>query len=181
MGSPNSQKQKLIDELINTHNYYLIQTSQLFTYELSNPSSEYYDEIQRSIRDSSSISVKTTLSLIRDNMIEVLESGKKTKFLIDGFPQQMDQLRKLEGSIQDPTLALYFDMPAEELIAELEQKPDNQDSREVIQKKLHHYQFTTYPIVQYFMRKERGLVISCNEGLEANISKILKKLEAINN
>ncbi|TVY19124.1 Uridylate kinase [Lachnellula arida] len=108
--------------------------------------------------------------------------GGRGKFLIDGFPRQMDQALKFEESVCPAKFVLFFDCPEQEMQRRLLDRgktsgrsDDNADS---IKKRFKTFVETSMPVVDYFDGQGRVVKVVATKTPEQVYKETKEKLEA---
>ena len=135
--------------------------------------------IEGILKEGGIVPVQITLDLLKEEIM----STSCSRFLIDGFPRNYDNLNGwLESSMDkvcDVEGCIFFDCPQDELEKRLLDRgktsgrsDDNLDSA---RKRFVTYQKSTMPIVEYYRDKGMLLAVSGDQGVEA-VFKDLDKL-----
>ena len=121
--------------------------------------------INEYIRDGRIVPVEITVALLKRAMAE---SGN-TKFLIDGFPRNFDNLQgwqRVVGDDAEVVGVLFYDTDEATMEARLLERGKTSgrvdDNIESIRKRFRTYHASTMPIIQYY--DERGLTHQINAG-----------------
>lgn len=100
------------------------------------------------------------MRLLRNAMDAAFERSHSDKFLIDGFPRDLQNLKCWQenmDTIAETQFLLFLDCPHDIMVSRLLERGKtsgrNDDNIESIQKRLQTYENSTRPIIDYF----RGL------------------------
>ncbi|CAD7926739.1 unnamed protein product [Amoebophrya sp. A120] len=132
-----------------------------------NPDSEDAKTIEKHISAGTIVPVEITIKLINDKMQEHVTDKKRrrTKFLIDGFPRNMDNVtgfEKICGADCDVRGALFFDVPEEEMVKRVLERAEkdaekgekrSDDTPEGVKKRLETNLKECAPIVKMYEDK----------------------------
>jgi UMP-CMP kinase len=128
--------------------------------------SEYGELIRHHIREGTIVPMEVTVALLSNAMAAILEenSSKTTpaRFLIDGFPRQIDQAHFFEETVCVSKLVLFLVCPEEVMLGRLLKRGEtsgrDDDNIESIRKRFRTFEQTSMPVVREF--EEKGKVIS---------------------
>jgi len=124
-----------------------------------------------------------TVQLLENAMTEVIEKSKdkRGKFLIDGFPRQMDQALKFEETVCPSKFVLFFDCPEEEMQKRLLERGKtsgrSDDNAESIKKRFKTFVETSMPVVDYFEKQGRVVTVVATKTPDEVYKETRKKLE----
>jgi UMP-CMP kinase len=127
--------------------------------------------------------MEVTVQLLENAMTDVLEKNKegKGKFLIDGFPRQMDQALKFEESVCPSKFVLFFDCPEEEMQKRLLERGKTSgradDNAESIRKRFKTFEETSMPVVDYFRSKNKVVQVVATKTPDEVYKETKEKLE----
>lgn len=106
--------------------------------------------------------MEVTIALLENAMRHAMATQNKNKFLIDGFPRQMDQAVKFEEDVCESSFTLFFDATEDEMLKRLLKRGEtsgrSDDNIESIKKRFRTFKETSYPVVEYY--KEKGKVVA---------------------
>jgi len=129
----------------------------LLRQERNRPNSPVGDLINTFIKDGKIVPSHVTIMLLQRRMLEVMETSGGSRFLIDGFPRQMDQALLFEEMVAIPNFILYFSAPDGTLTDRLlnRGKTSNRidDNHESIQKRLVTFHQTSMQVVNRYFEK----------------------------
>ena len=118
--------------------------------------SELAKEIDKYIDEGQIVPVKITLDLLRAAM---MKSGA-SRFLIDGFPRNFDNLEGWQTHCQDIKLdnVIFLDCPEDELARRLKERAKtsgrSDDNLDTLKKRLVTFHTSTMPVVEHFREKK---------------------------
>jgi UMP-CMP kinase len=130
--------------------------------EVKQPNSQYGEIISNCMKDGLLVPLEITINLLKNE----LEKSINTKFLVDGFPRELDQAKEFESLIGEPSHVLYFSCSEEVMLERLLERGKtsgrSDDNEESIQKRFVTFKETSLPVIDYY--KEKGKVSEVIEG-----------------
>jgi len=184
LGGPGAGKGTQCANLVRDYHFTHLSAGDLLRAEQDRAGSEFGSLIKEYIRDGKIVPMEVTVQLLENAMTEVMEkSGDgKGKFLIDGFPRQMDQALKFEESVCPAKFVLFFDCPEQEMQRRLMDRGKtsgrSDDNAESIKKRFKTFVETSMPVVDYFDGQGRVLKVVATKTPEAVYEETKEKLEA---
>jgi UMP-CMP kinase len=159
LGGPGAGKGTQCKLISEEFGYVHLSAGDLLREERQRPGSEYGELIETYIREGRIVPVEITCNLLKRAMEQ--HGWGKGKFLIDGFPRNMDNLegwQKATAGLVDEKFCLFFDCPEtvmeERVLARGLTSGRSDDNVESIRKRFKVFIESTMPIVESF--KERG-------------------------
>lgn len=183
LGGPGAGKGTQCANLVRDYNFTHLSAGDLLRAEQNREGSEFGDLIKEYIRDGKIVPMEVTVQLLENAMTEVVRSTKdgKGKFLIDGFPRQMDQAVKFEESVVPARYVLFFDCPEDVMEARLLNRGKTSgradDNAESIKKRFKTFVDTSMPVVDYFEGQGRLLKVSASNSPKDVYRDTVGKLE----
>ncbi|TVY49096.1 Uridylate kinase [Lachnellula occidentalis] len=184
LGGPGAGKGTQCANLVRDYHFTHLSAGDLLRAEQDRAGSEFGNLIKEYIRDGKIVPMEVTVQLLENAMTEVMEkSGNgKGKFLIDGFPRQMDQALKFEESVCPAKFVLFFDCPEQEMQRRLMDRGKtsgrSDDNAESIQKRFKTFVETSMPVVDYFDGQGRVVKVVATKTPEEVYEETKEKLEA---
>lgn len=152
LGGPGSGKGTNCTKIVETFGYSHLSAGDLLRAERES-GSELADMINTYIKEGKIVPAEVTVRLLRNAM----ERSGSDRFLVDGFPRDMDNLdcwRKEMEDITDVQFLLFLDCPTEVMVERLLERGKtsgrSDDNIESIRKRLVTYEQSTRPIIEYF-------------------------------
>lgn len=154
LGGPGAGKGTQCQNIVREFGFVHLSAGDLLREERNKPGSQYGELIEDHIKRSEIVPVDITLSLL----LSAMEKSEKSKFLIDGFPRNKDNLdgwdRKMTGKV-DLLFVLYFDCPAEVCIERCLKRGAQgsgrvDDNMEVLRKRIQTFENESLPIIQHY-------------------------------
>ncbi|CAH0590015.1 unnamed protein product [Chrysodeixis includens] len=164
LGAPGAGKGTQCTFISKEYDFVHLSAGDLLREERQRPGSEYGEMIEQKIRNGEIVPVEVTCSLIH----KAMQNSGKTRFLVDGFPRNKDNLDGWERVMSDKTKLLFVlffecspDICTERCLgrgaAGSGRSDDNLDS---LKKRFNTYLNDTMPIINHY--DEKGLVRRIN-------------------
>lgn len=164
LGAPGAGKGTQCTFISKEYDFVHLSAGDLLREERQRPGSEYGEMIEEKIRNGEIVPVEVTCSLIH----KAMQNSGKTRFLVDGFPRNKDNLDGWERVMSDKTKLLFVlffecsrDICTERCLgrgaAGSGRSDDNLDS---LKKRFNTYLNDTLPIINHYDQK--GLVRRVN-------------------
>jgi len=154
LGGPGAGKGTQSDRLVKDYNFVHLSAGDLLRAEQHREGSQYGELIRQHIREGTIVPMEVTVKLLENAMREKLGSDGKGRFLIDGFPRQMDQALKFEEDVCLSKLTLFYTCTEEIMLQRLLERGKTSgredDNEESIKKRFQTYQHTTMPVIEHY-------------------------------
>lgn len=125
--------------------------------------------------------MEVTVALLENAMREAMTTQGKSKFLIDGFPRQMDQALKFEEDVCESSFTLFFDCPEEVMLKRLLKRGETSgredDNIESIKKRFRTFVETSYPVVDFFGKQGKVVNVKATDTPEKVYAQVQKELK----
>ncbi len=165
LGGPGSGKGTNCSKIVDKFGYVHLSAGDLLREARSKGGSELADMINSYIREGKIVPAAVTVGLLHDAM----EKSGCDKFLIDGFPRDMQNLECWQQKMEpfcNVQFLLFLDCP-EDVMTErlLERGKDSgrsDDNAESIKKRLVVYEQSTKPIIEYFKHQGKMRQVDSN-------------------
>lgn len=183
LGGPGAGKGTQCANLVRDYHFTHLSAGDLLRAEQQREGSEFGNMIKEYIRDGKIVPMEVTVQLLENAMTEVLEKEKdgKGKFLIDGFPRQMDQALKFEETVCPSKFVLFFDCPEETMQKRLLERGKtsgrSDDNAESIKKRFKTFVETSMPVVDYFRKKNQVVQVVATKTPDEVYKETKEKLE----
>ena len=166
LGGPGAGKGTQSENLVRDYGFNHLSAGDLLRAEQVREGSEYGELIRHHIREGTIVPMEVTVALLSNAMASILEknTSKTTpaRFLIDGFPRQIDQAHFFEETVCVSKLVLFLVCPEEVMLNRLLKRGEtsgrDDDNIESIRKRFRTFEQTSMPVVREF--EEKGKVIS---------------------
>jgi len=124
--------------------------------------------------------MEVTVALLENAMKEAIATQKKTKFLIDGFPRQMDQALKFENEVATSKFTLFFECTEDTMLERLLNRGKTSgridDNIESIKKRFNTFQVTSMPVIEFYEKKSKIIRIDASSTPDGVYSQVKKEL-----
>lgn len=143
------------------------------------------DEINAKIAAGQLVPAEITVGCLEKAMLESFLENGTTKFLIDGFPRNQDNVNVWESNMPNHTVSciLFFDCPEEVLVGRLLERGQtsgrNDDNLDVIRKRFQTFQQESLPIVEFYESQGKVQRIRSDQSVDqvyANVEQVLQNL-----
>ncbi|KAG8716196.1 hypothetical protein FRC11_007370 [Ceratobasidium sp. 423] len=193
LGGPGAGKGTQCAYIAEDFGFVHLSAGDLLRKEQNREGSEFGELIRGHIRGGTLVPMEVTIKLLENAMRAQLEPQSQShlgdawknghgRFLIDGFPREMDQAIKFDETVVMPSFVLFFDTTKEVMCERLlnrgktgEREDDNE---EVINKRFHTFLDTSMPVVDKY--RDEGKVIEIDSTrpikvVHADVRKVLLK------
>ncbi|KAK5101569.1 bifunctional uridylate/adenylate kinase [Exophiala xenobiotica] len=159
LGGPGSGKGTQSTHLVQDYGFKHLSAGDLLREEQDRQGSEYGQMIKDYIKDGKIVPMEVTVKLLQNAMQAELDSGKKTRFLIDGFPRKMDQAVYFEQSVCPSQCTIFLDCPEDVMLKRLLNRGKtsgrSDDNEESIKKRFRTFVETSMPVVDMFEKEDK--------------------------
>jgi UMP-CMP kinase len=169
LGGPGAGKGTNCTKITENFGYVHLSAGDLLREE-RNSGSALADMINTFIKEGKIVPAEVTVRLLRTAM----EKSGASKFLVDGFPRDMDNLRCWEDkmrSFADVQFLLFLDCPHHVMTSRLLERGKtsgrSDDNLESIKKRLVTYEESTRPIIEHFRRQGKVRTVDSNRDPDA--------------
>lgn len=170
LGAPGAGKGTQCSFISREYGFVHLSAGDLLREERQRPGSEFGEMIEQKIRNGEIVPVEVTCSLIH----KAMKSSGQTRFLIDGFPRNKDNLDGWERVMSDKAKLLFVlffecsqDICTERCLGRgAAGSGRSDDNLESLKKRFNTYLNDTLPIIQHYDQK--GLVKRINAEVNPN-------------
>ncbi|XP_026763157.1 UMP-CMP kinase [Galleria mellonella] len=164
LGAPGAGKGTQCSFISKEYDFVHLSAGDLLREERQRPGSEYGEMIEQKIRNGEIVPVEVTCSLLH----KAMQNSGKTRFLIDGFPRNKDNLDGWNRVMSDKTKLLFVlffecsrDLCTERCLGRgAAGSGRSDDNLESLQKRFNTYLNATMPIIEFY--EQQGLVRKIN-------------------
>jgi len=178
LGGPGSGKGTNCAKIVDQFGFIHLSAGDLLREE-RNSGSALAEMINTYIKEGKIVPAEVTVGLLKSAM----EKSGSTKFLVDGFPRDMDNLRCWQKNMTDRfsfyadvQFLLFLDCPeqvmTERLLERGKTSGRNDDNEESIKKRLITYVESTKPIIEEFRAKGKVRAVDSNRSPDAVFSDV---------
>ena len=132
------------------------------------------------IKEGKIVPAEVTVGLLRAAM----EKSGATKFLIDGFPRDPDNLSCWKAKMSDiatDKFLLFLECPEDVMVSRLLERGKtsgrNDDNEESIRKRLVTYAESTQPVIETFRAQDKVKSVDSNRDIEVVFADVSKHFE----
>lgn len=167
LGGPGAGKGTQCSLIVENFGYTHLSAGDLLREE-RNSGSELADMINNFIKEGKIVPAEITVGLLRTAM----EKSDGNKFLVDGFPRDIDNLKCWETQMADVAYVkflLFLDCPQEIMLGRLLERGKSSgridDNEESIRKRFKVYEDSTRPIINHFKSINKVRAVDSNRAL----------------
>lgn len=186
LGGPGAGKGTQSENLVRDYGFNHLSAGDLLRAEQVREGSEYGELIRHHIREGTIVPMEVTVALLSNAMASILEqNSSKTspaRFLIDGFPRQIDQAHFFEETVCVSKLVLFLVCPEEVMLGRLLKRGEtsgrDDDNIESIRKRFRTFEETSMPVVDEFQQKQKVISVQATGSKEEVYESIQTELKA---
>lgn len=187
LGGPGAGKGTQCARLVEDHQFIHLSAGDLLRAEQVRPGSQYGELIKTHIKEGKIVPVYVTIKLLENAMRAELEKSQegqeKKRFLIDGFPRQMDQAIEFDESVCPSSLVLFLVCPENILQQRLLERGKtsgrDDDNAESIKKRFQTFINTSMPVVDYYRKQGKVVDIDSSKTIEQVYEEILTGIKPV--
>uniref|UniRef100_A0A1D1YA80 UMP-CMP kinase n=1 Tax=Anthurium amnicola TaxID=1678845 RepID=A0A1D1YA80_9ARAE len=172
LGGPGSGKGTQCEKLVQDFGFVHLSAGDLLREEQQRPGSEYGELIQNCLKEGKIVPMEVTVGLLEKAMIE----NDSNRFLIDGFPRQIDQALAFEKEVVKSTFIIYFECSEEVMLKRLLKRGETSgrvdDNAETIKKRFKTFLELSYPVVEHFRTQGKVKTIPSEDGVDEVYAKV---------
>lgn len=178
LGGPGAGKGTQCSRLVDEFDFVHISVGKLLRDEQEKPSSKHGTTIRQRINQGAIVETRITIELLRDAMRAAFQEKTecstwkdgKGRFLIDGFPRNIDQALEFDRTICKASFVLYLDCSEDILLERVLKRGKTSDreddNEETLKKRLVVYNEETKPVIEYYAEQKK--VARIDARLDAN-------------
>ncbi|UJR13441.1 hypothetical protein I4U23_000455 [Adineta vaga] len=167
-GGPGSGKRTQCRKLVEKYGFTFLSAGDVIRAAAQDTSTEKGRYFNEAMLEGKLISTEDILELIRDAIYEKAKNAKG--FLIDGFPRRIEQGIQFERDVAECNALIYLDVPedvmAKRLVKRGETSGRDDDTEEIISKRLQTFHIETTPILGYYGKQGKLITIDANRNIE---------------
>jgi len=180
LGGPGAGKGTQCQNLVTDYGFVHLSAGDLLRAEQNREGSEFGELIKTYIREGKIVPMEVTIALLENAMRDAMANQKKSKFLIDGFPRQMDQAVKFEEDVCESKFTLFFDCTEETMLKRLLKRGETSgridDNPESIKKRFRTFKETSFPVIEYFAKQGKIVTIDATDSPEGVYAQVKREL-----
>ncbi|KAI9251212.1 adenylate kinase-domain-containing protein [Sporodiniella umbellata] len=182
LGGPGAGKGTQCIRIKKDYEFVHLSAGDLLREEQKRAESQYGELIQSYIREGKIVPMEVTVALLKNRMTEEIGQGY-TRFLIDGFPRQMDQAVFFEETVVESRFALYFSCSEEILLKRLLKRGESSgridDNIESIKKRFQIFKDTSYPVIEFLEKKGKVREINAEKSEEEVYQRVKTVIDSL--
>jgi len=169
LGGPGAGKGTQCDKLVKEFGFSHLSAGDLLRAEQHRSGSEYGQLIQTHIKEGKIVPSEVTVKLLQNAITSELEKNfektehgwgeGKGRFLVDGFPRQMDQALIFDDTVCKSKFVLFFYTTEEVMLQRLLERGKTSgredDNEESIKKRFKTFEDTSMPVVDYYRKLDK--------------------------
>ncbi|KAK6362848.1 hypothetical protein TWF730_000301 [Orbilia blumenaviensis] len=171
LGGPGVGKGTQCAKLVKDYGFVHLSAGDLLREERTREGTDYGELIETYIREGKIVPMEVTIVLLENAMKRNIQENKKSKFLIDGFPRQMDQALKFEEVVVPSQFTLFFDCDEDTMTKRLLERGKtsgrSDDNMESILKRFRTFKETSMPVVNYFEGQKKVVKVDGGKNIDA--------------
>ncbi|KAJ2892131.1 bifunctional uridylate/adenylate kinase, partial [Coemansia aciculifera] len=175
LGGPGSGKGTNSERLVGDFGFVHLSAGDLLRAEQKREVSQYGALIAHYIREGLIVPHEITIGLLRNAMMDRKECDR---FLIDGFPRNVEQAKAFEETVCRAQKVLYFECPETVLLERLLNRGKtsgrSDDNIESIKKRFNTYVNDSKPVIEAYEKEGKVITISCQDSVDAVYEKTRK-------
>lgn len=185
LGGPGAGKGTQSENLVRDFGFNHLSAGDLLRAEQKREGSEYGELIRHHIREGTIVPMEVTVALLSNAMAEILSknTSKTTpaRFLIDGFPRQLDQATFFEATVCPSKLVLFLSCPEDVMLSRLLKRGEtsgrDDDNIESIRKRFRTFEQTSMPVVNEFEKKGKVISVEATGSVDEVYERIKSELQ----
>lgn len=167
LGGPGVGKGTQCTKLVKEMDFVHISAGDLLREERARPGSPYGELIEHYLREGKIVPHEITISLLHKAM---QSHPERRRFLIDGFPRDVEQGIAFEMAICPSRLVLFLECAEEEMLKRLSGRSlfsgRSDDNVESIKKRFRVFQEVTMPVREFYQDVGKLRAVSCTGSVE---------------
>ncbi|KAJ2718911.1 bifunctional uridylate/adenylate kinase [Coemansia sp. Benny D115] len=180
LGGPGSGKGTNSAKLVEDFGFVHLSAGDLLREEQRRPVSQYGELIAHYIKEGLIVPHEITIGLLRNAMMDHPESDR---FLIDGFPRNLEQAKAFEDTVCKAQKVLYFECPEAVLLERLLNRGKTSgrtdDNIESIKKRFRTYVNDSKPVIDAFDAQGKVITVSCQGTMDSVYETTKQKMASI--
>lgn len=182
LGGPGVGKGTQCERLAKMFDFVHLSAGDLLREERARPDSVVGEIIRKHICEGTIVPMEITISLLETAM---KAANPKKKFLIDGFPRNIEQGIAFEQQVCPGRAMFFFDCKEDTMIERLIGRSltsgRDDDNIESIRKRLVTYRETTMPVIDFYAAQGKVYKFDCNGSKDEVTSRVVEVLRQLEN
>ncbi|PLW28291.1 hypothetical protein PCANC_12002 [Puccinia coronata f. sp. avenae] len=181
LGGPGAGKGTQCARLVADYSFVHLSAGDLLRAEQNREGSTYGAMIKDHIREGKIVPMHVTIKLLEYAIRTAIAQGK-SRFLVDGFPRQMDQAVKFDQDVCQSSFVLFLTCPEETLLQRLLERGKTSgredDNEESIKKRFRTFIETSMPVVEYYEQKQKVVKVNSDKSMDEVYTEIRDAIQA---
>lgn len=177
LGGPGAGKGTQCANLVRDYSFVHLSAGDLLRLERQREGSDYGELINHYIKEGLIVPMEITIALL----YQAMKSSPNNRFLIDGFPRQMDQAEKFEETVCKSQFVLFYDCPEEEMTKRLLERGKTSgrvdDNLESIKKRFETFRKTSYPVIESYQKENKVETVSSLDTIDSVYAKTRETID----
>jgi len=183
LGGPGAGKGTQCAKLVAEKDFVHLSAGDLLRAEQNREGSKVGQMIKDYIKEGKIVPSEVTIGLLRSAMQERKDKDGKNRFLIDGFPRQMDQAIQFDDTVCPGSAVLFLTCPEETLLERLLERGKtsgrDDDNAESIKKRFRTFIETSMPVVDYYRKLGKVIDVNSSKSIDAVYHDISVALDSL--
>ena len=134
--------------------------------------------IRNYIKEGKIVPSYVTVKLLENAMNEIIQNSddKTGRFLIDGFPRQLDQAHNFDNDVCNSRFALFLNCPEQTMENRLTERSKTSgridDNIESIRKRFKTFVETSMPVIDYYESLNKVVEVDCTPSVDEVYAKV---------
>lgn len=134
--------------------------------------------IRNYIKEGKIVPSYVTVKLLENAMNEIIQKSddKTGRFLIDGFPRQLDQAHNFDNDVCNSRFALFLNCPEQTMENRLTERSKTSgridDNIESIRKRFKTFVETSMPVIDYYKSLNKVVEVDCTPSVDEVYAKV---------
>jgi len=190
LGGPGVGKGTQCEKLVRDYGFVHLSAGDLLRAEQNRPGSQYGDLIRQNIREGTIVPSEVTVKLLENAISENLDrphdndngwEDGKGRFLVDGFPRQMDQAIQFDETVCRSSYILFFSLTEDVMLQRLVERGKTSgredDNVESIKKRFRTFVDTSMPVVDHYRKQNKVVEIDASPPIDDVYTNVKKAVD----
>jgi len=179
LGGPGVGKGTQCEKLVRDYGFVHLSAGDLLRAEQRREGSQYGDMIRQCIKDGKIVPSEVTVKLLENAIGDALKEPRpnvtgwedgRGRFLVDGFPRQMDQALTFDSDVCLSSYVLFFALTEDVMMKRLLERGKTSgredDNEETIKKRFRTFQDTSMPVIDYYRKLDKVVEIDASKSID---------------
>jgi len=191
LGGPGAGKGTQCAKIVQDFDFAHLSAGDLLRAEQAREGSPYGELIRTHIREGRIVPMEVTVKLLENAMAAIIAENRtangwgdgRGRFLVDGFPREMDQGLKFENEVCVSRFVLFFTCTEAVMLDRLLERGKTSgredDNAESIKKRFRTYQEVTMPVIEHYRKQDKVREVDATSSVEEVHAKVKETLEPL--